>query len=230
MKQFGVRYCLLVVLGAGLYGVAQAESLDVNMAIKRLKPHIEVLEQFNTKNKLLKLLPYKTPNRFIFIDDIADFTHGLLRICVKKMLNEESLDPLFVMWRLFINEYQDVDSEIFLREMSILLFSIYKNIFTAYLQNRSVATPAIDAAFLQSAIELYQRVSVLPIKEILEILDDCLVQFTVIMKDYGIDENKTWITWLKKYWWVPPVVVSSMFFSIIKNFAQSIPMPPVQPS
>ncbi|MCL4229659.1 hypothetical protein KJZ61_03120 [Candidatus Dependentiae bacterium] len=230
MKQFGARYCLLVVFVVSLCGFARADSLDVNVTIKRLKPHIEILEQFNTKNKLLKLLPYKAPNRFIFIDDIADFTHGLLRICVKKMLNEESLDPLFVMWRLFITEYQDVESEIFLREMSILLFSIYKNIFTAYLQNRSVATPAIDAAFLQSAIALYQRVSVLPIKEILEILDDCLVQFTVIMKDYGIDENKTWIAWLKKYWWVPPVVVSSMFFSIIKNFAQSVPMPPAQSS
>jgi hypothetical protein len=195
----------------------QADSdIEVNTAIRHLDRHITALEQFNTKNKQLKLLPYKMGNRFLFIDEVVEFTHDLLRICVKKMLTDESLDPLFVVWRLFVNEYKDIDSIIFLREMAALLLSIYKNIFVAYLNNRSAVESKVDLAFLREIIELYQKVNTLPIKELLNTLDRCLDQFLEIMRDYGIDEDTSWIEWLKKHWWIPPVVATSVLVSIVQ--------------
>src|SRR5437867_1672959 len=113
------------------------QSIDIDDAVKRLDRHIVVLEQFNTKNKLLKLVPTKNAeNRFVFIYEVLNFSHDLLRICIKKMYNDESLDPLFVIWRLFVSEYKDIECEMFLQEFSVLLFSIYKNIFVSYISNK----------------------------------------------------------------------------------------------
>lgn len=213
-------FILLFVFGTATYSYPEAENsgidIEIDTAIKELDRHITVLEQFNTKNKQLKLLPYKLGSRFLLIDDIVEFTHDLLRICIKKMMVEESLDPLFVAWRLFVKEYKTIDSHLFLHEMTILLFSIYKNIFVTYLHNRSPVETKVDLDFLKEMVALYQRINSFPIKELLRILDRCLDQFLKIMQDCGMNEGMSWIEWLKKYWWVPPVIATSVLVGFVK--------------
>ncbi len=192
------------------------DEIPVNVCIKRLEKHITALEQFNRKNKILKLLPLTNNNRYAIIDGLIDFTHDLLRICVKKMINEESLDPLFVAWRLFVTEYKDIDSETFLHEMGYLLFTIYKNIFVAYVEMKSsVPNASVNWQVLKEMIELYDRVSALPIKKLLDTLDKCLIQFTAIMHDYAMEEDAGLYAWLAKYWWVPPIILTG----VVTNFA-----------
>ena len=210
------------------------EEISINEAIYRLNKHIVALEQFNKKNKILKLLPFKTTdNRVAFIDDVIEVSHGLLRICVKKMINEESLDPLFVVWRLFMTEYKDIDSEIFVKETAYLLFSIYKNIFVVYINEYNHSGNQDDKVsflsesrlrVLQEMIILYNQIASLPLKELFDALDICLDQFLVIMNNYGIKENTGWGEWLKKYWWVPPIVITGIlanYFSDLFGFRKT---------
>lgn len=230
---------ILSVCSMSYASMVKEQGVDIDDAVRRLDIHMAVLEQFNTKNKMFKLIPFKNGERFVIIDEVLDFSHDLLRICVKKMWAEESLDPMFVVWRLFVSEYKDIESETFLQEFGVLLFSIYKNIFVSYLSNRvafvnnapTATNSAINLQNLQQMIDLYNQVSALPLRQLLEALDLCLDQFLIIVRTYGLQEEMGWLAWIQQYWWVPPVVVTSFVLNLFKDyFSAPTPLPTVPPT
>jgi hypothetical protein len=221
MKQL-ICYAIFIttiVSSSSIYTSMLHEEIPTDIAIYRLEKHIIALEQFNVKNKMLKLIPQKLDIRFVFVDDFLEITHDLLRICVKKMINEQSIDPLFVAWRLFVTEYRNIDTETFLREMGHLVFSVYKNTFVMYLNNKvSIPHNSVNWQVLHHMVTLYEHVASLPLRQLLDNLDRCLEQFFEIIRNLVVEEEASLFSWLKKYWWVPPIVITSLVINFFGGF------------
>jgi hypothetical protein len=214
---------IIIAFGFGSFnainGDFKALDIDVNYAIENINRHITTLESFHINNTKLKpIFRIEADGNVIITDSIVVFGHDLICICVKKILHEQSLDPLFAVWRLFVGEYKDIETEMFVLEMSILLFSIYRNILFSFNEANNAGEPILDPATLQEINKLYAQVATLPIKQVLMALDKCYGQFMLIMRDYEINSQMGWIEWIQNYWWVPPVVVTSAIITAVNVF------------
>lgn len=190
--------------------MVKTSDFDTEYVINRLNPHIDALIQFSKTNK--KMNPGFN-SRFSVISEgvpSAEFTHELIKLCAKQMEQYGSLDPLFETWRLFKQTFKNVDPHIFLREMAVMIFAIYRNVLVQALER----TPT--RVTLEEVNDLHQRISMLPIHELLDALDKCYEQFTLILQDYG-PKDLDWVTWIQNNWWVPPVSAASLIYSLFKN-------------
>lgn len=204
-----VLYFIGICIPLCAYGID--EDFDVDYVAKRLDQHIRMLSQFNKKNKYLQIIV--TPRALIDVCSHAHiyYTHGLTQLCAKKMITEKSLDPLFEAWDLFTRSFKSVDPRVFLRECAILLFAIYKNLL---FEMAHIKPLNID---IDKIIELYEKIQTLPIGKVLDALDECYERFVEIMKEYGMLTAISWSEWFSVHWWVPPVAIGSIFYTLLQR-------------
>jgi len=177
--------------------------------ISRLNKHVVFLYDFYTKNNE-KLESINTESKGSLCSfEFTEYKHELIRLGVKMANAECSFDPVFKIWKIFINDFKDIEASLFLKEYATVVFFVYKNLITSFINPESkVASTEI--------FELSGKIMSLPIDQLLDALDVCCRQFMFIMQDYGMISGVNPKEWLKEYWWVIPVSVASFVASIVK--------------
>jgi hypothetical protein len=180
--------------------------------VDKLQRHFDLLIQFNKKNKKEHLVEWDTKASVPFFTDCdidcTAYKHNLVVLCLKQMRASRTIDPFFETWSIFLRSYPQVESNLFLRETSTLLFCLYKNILHSIGKgpNNRVTVPEIT--------DLYGKISLLPIHEVLFALDHCYIRLVLILKDYEFYSSMSWVQWIQKYWWLPPAITIGILYKI----------------
>jgi len=192
-----------------------ATILSPSNCCKILEKHVKTLVDFHEFNNKKGLIILGSSVGLPFFLENYDYTNEVIRACIDNIVKKASLEPLFKTWAF--SDYLDINKNdtTFLREFSILLFSLYENLLVTLTIHRS-ERDAIKGT-LNEIIELYNTVSNMPIKELLVTLEKCYVIFAGIMNDYGMYSNIGWDNWLKRYWWVAPTVVLAVLGILLKR-------------
>src|SRR5439155_1518616 len=67
-------------------------------------------------------------------------------------------------------------------------------------------------------VHLYEKIANLPIGELLNLLDEVTDHYENLSTNYEFSNQKmTWSSWLRKYWWVPPITAVSAIVLYVKN-------------
>jgi hypothetical protein len=141
-------------------------------------------------------------------NNAIQFHHAAVQECLSLILKTKSLEPLFGLWRHF-RAYKFINDSLFLQEFVTLEYILYRKVIDCL--KIVVAKKPLTAQDLE---ELYSSIAALPVPEMLNSLDTLVEELIVIMEKYELDSTMSWTQWLKKYWWVPPVVC----VSVVVNF------------
>lgn len=122
--------------------------------------------------------------------------HELMKWCIKKIHDEERIDPLFDVWQAFTQHSRDtcLEDEVFVRDFAALIYVIYMNIITV----------AVRGSFQEFMI-LYNQVLVLPLPDLLDLLDIFYERLGVIFHAYS-SSTFSYTDLIKEYWWAPLAV------------------------
>jgi hypothetical protein len=137
-------------------------------------------------------------------------------MCIAAIREQQNLDPLFKIWHHFAS-YKFINDAEFLREFVTLVYIIYHQ-----LCNEVVAAGDVrNQPSVEEVLDLYEKISQLPIPELLNALDAVIDQFIDIMEEYEMQASMDWWTWLKKYWWIPPTIVVSLVIKMGAGFFEN---------
>lgn len=163
--------------------------------------------------RLLELLEYysRSPNDVtqILAYEGIPFEHPLISWGAQMVQAKKTLMPFVSIWKLFKDcktGDHNCDKE-FLLECARFICITYQQILTYKIQEKVTLTDVIT---------LYSRIALLPLPELLTVLDELYEHIKVIMDDYKTDEPFSMITWIQNYWWVPPVAAASLVISYLK--------------
>jgi len=202
--------CLLTISLRSAIQDVPSKDMQCARTIKRLEWHVSFLLQFHKKNNVTLAKMLKDAKKAFWELDITEYQHELNRLCIKKMMQVNRIDPVFETWRLFVTMYRDIDISLFIHEFSVIIFCVYKNLVFSLLKPDHKVTS-------NDIFELSVKIMSLPIDQVLDALDLCYRQFILIMQDYGMTAPISWKEWVRQYWWVLPVSVVSLIISIARD-------------
>jgi hypothetical protein len=201
-------YYLLLVFSAFISSAEFAhyflqDSLFRNGSTQRIEKHIKHLMEIN---KILK-------NDEEFFKDFlieSPFHHELMSCCVSIMRKEETLDAFSDMWKFYLKHKAHIPkrTDVFLRESCILLLLTY---------NYCILKP--QKGMISDMSSLYNQLSALPLPELLDLLDTTYTSLKKIFINYNAPNT---VTWMAKYWWVPPVAVTALSYTVFKWYIARI--------
>lgn len=139
------------------------------------------------------------------------FKHPQIQECLEAILRTRNLEPLFALWRHF-TAYKFANDSLFLQEFVTLEYMLYCKLIDCL---RITALKDVPTA--EDIIELYSTIATLPIPEMLNSLDSLVEDLIEIIEKYELDTAMSWTQWFKKYWWVPPVIISSLVINFLLN-------------
>lgn len=221
MKMRSILIFGSMCLGTSVLGHDQ---FDVQDTLYRIEKCINLLEQFSKKNKKFHI-PLASKSSACPYNNCE---HELVKLCIKKMACDgEIFDPILETWRLFTQCYKSVDQDLFAREFAAMLCAVYQetlhvlNVRAALDQDEPQA-PIRQQVTLADIITLYNKIAALPIAEVIESLEQLYTALRVIMAEYGVTANTNWSTWITHNWWVPPIIIASVAYTIFNkgNFAK----------
>ena len=171
-------------------------SLDVTT---RLDRHVEFLYLLDQKNKSIwRFLPsrfikkYAARSLYLNLIDfggIVSFLHDKVSSCVNKINRKKDLSKFFILWEKFKRK-EISDEKLFLKEFSVLVAMIYTSVWQNFSERDTTR-------FSFSNIkDIYQKTSDLPILRLLDLLDEFLDQFELLVEESGL-EDASWPTWKK---------------------------------
>lgn len=197
----------------------KSDIIDPDMVVHKLEKHVSLLSNFNLKNKKRQMLRLRSEESIGLFQSAIEYQNPLVKLCAQKMGMSLSIDPVFETWHLYLKSYRGVDDLPFLHEYSIMLFSVYKGLLVEMFAVKPFRLSLVEIN------QLYERITALPIGDVLEALEQCYEQFMEIMDDYGFNSNISWRDWLMSYWWVSPVVIGSMVMSLFKTTTNVVHTP-----
>jgi hypothetical protein len=199
-------YCLLL-----LYANLIAQTQDVHLvdlpnkygAIERIEKHIQHLSEINT-------LLHNDGYFFNYFLTESPFHHELMSCCVSIMCKEETLDAFKDMWRFYVKHKACIPhrTDVFVRESCILLLMLYEYCLIKY-----------KKGMISDMTSLYKQLSALPLPELLDLLDTTYTSLKKIFMNYNAPNT---VSWLAKYWWVPPVATTALTYTIFKWYITRI--------
>lgn len=95
------------------------------------------------------------------------FSHERVSDCFSQMLIQKNLTPLLHMWEEFIH-FRHAGDSLFFKEMLMMLFTVYKELLFAKLQQES---ETIITTEMNTILDLYEHIDELPLDEILKAID-----------------------------------------------------------
>lgn len=178
---------------------------DGFLAIHCLARHVRLLEllEYYTKaprSDIIRMLAYEG----------IPFEHPLISWGAQMVQTKKTLMPFVSIWKLFKNckaGDHNCDKE-FLLECGRFICITYQQII-AYKNPDNKVT-------LTDVITLYSRIALLPLPELLTVLDELYEHIKIITDEYKTEEPFSAITWIQNYWWVPPVAAMSLIISYLK--------------
>lgn len=220
------RKCILALIVVSVPPIFIVHSVEKNKEVqasyKRLQEHVTQLRSWARQYRAVTTPPeqYKK-NKLLrsnadldFLDNpLVTFEHPKVCACVDAIKIEERLDVFFEMWDRFEQKtggtvFSD-DDELFIKDCSSLMLLFYNNILDECNQTKMYRVT------VDEIMELYDAVSKLPISQLLDLLDSILEQLVTIMGNYALKPGQTVFGWLKKNWWVPPVMIGALVANIL---------------
>src|SRR5690606_2731541 len=74
------------------------------------------------------------------------------------------------------------------------------------------------ASTLDAIISIGQKIDRLPLSEILHTIDMLTDELPASLEKYEFNSTMSWKIWLKKYWWIPPVITFWFGLKILIKF------------
>lgn len=208
---------LFAIAGIQSLTLYSYDQFDIEDALYRIEKHIKLIDDFNKNNKTL----HKNVLSKSIVCDESTCAHELVKLCMKKISIELCFDPVVDTWHLFKDSYSDVDRELFVHEFSSVLVAVYQQCITILSdKKKSIIDDEKDdqpKVTMADIVMLYNSISALPILQILNTLDQLYVSLQKLMIQYGISANTDWSVWIKTNWWVPPVVVGTIIYTIAQR-------------
>lgn len=216
MKLRSIIICVALCLG---FSVCGQDQFDVQDILYRIEKCITLLEQFSKKNKKLHVAVMVKSSPC----PDSNCEHELVKLCIKKMACEgEIFDPILETWRLFKESFKLVEQDLFAREFAAMLCAVYQQTLNVLNlrapQNQISPEGSIRQQItLADIILLYNKIAALPIVEVIESLEQLYKALRVLMVHYGITAETNWSTWITENWWIPPVVIASLAYTIFNR-------------
>ncbi len=133
--------------------------------------------------------------------DSTYFFNPQIQCCIQEMRDTRSLKPLTLLLEKLTHHYFSYDEQI-IREMYVLIFTVYKQIILEKYKEKPHAFKTVD---LNTILEMSERINQLPISEVLNAIDMLVNELPPFLEKYEFNSKISWKEWLKKYWWVPPI-------------------------
>lgn len=168
--------------------------------IKRLSQPTYFLSLLCKQNYWYKPCNIIQKENCIQIDSVI-FFHPTTRSCLQKMLQTGSLKPLLILLKE-VKNYHLLQNKLLFREFFLLIFIVYKQILFHECEKNS---HTLKKTTLETIIIISNTISQLPIAEVLNAIDMLIVELPPFLEKYEFHSSIGWKTWLKKYWWVPPI-------------------------
>ncbi len=152
------------------------------------------------------------------------FLNKDIKKCIKQMERQQSVKPLIALSKDFYSckLIQDI---VFLREFITLTFIVLRNIF---INNIHAPFTSVQKKHTNHIAHIYQNLDKLPLEEILEAIDLLHKELPALLEKYQFNSKMKWRTWLKKYWWVPPTLLTVFGIRILWIF-KNPDKPPANP-
>ena len=142
------------------------------------------------------------------------FKHKAINHCIDQMASVNSLEPLLKLAQEF-GRFKFIQDEQFNKEFLLLVFGAYKNLLTHNAEHKNIQLKKSTLALIT---QLYQNLDSLPLEQILDTIDLLSEELPQILENYDIQTDMNWKQWLKKNWWVPPVVVATLGIKVFLIF------------
>ncbi|MFC1842970.1 hypothetical protein ACFLYU_04895 [Candidatus Dependentiae bacterium] len=185
---------------------------------KKLHKHVGILGEFNELNKKNNIIDLHSYDGFLDSLKKIEYKNEIIKICVAKMLKCASIEPLLRTWDYAHDMCISNEDMVFVREFSILIFSLYENLLVIMTsQKTNEKTCKEIKGTLEDIIQVYNAVSDLPLKEIIMTLEKCYVIFSKILNDYGVHSRMSWGKWFSKYWWLAPTVAIAIIGALLRK-------------
>lgn len=138
---------------------------------------------------------------FIQVDSLL-FFHHKIKSCLSKMIKTQSLQPILILFEE-IKYYPYTNDDFFIHELSLLMFTIHKQIIYSKCEKDPYILKEIT---LDTIIAISSKINELPIAEILNAIDMLVKELPPFLEKYEFNSTISWKEWLKKHWWVPPII------------------------
>jgi hypothetical protein len=171
--------------------------------IKRLSSSFFFLLFLHNNGYVYTQTAYNLNKKSLIIDSI-EFSHAKIISCIKTMHITASLKPLLLLLNE-IRHYRYMQDAHFIHEMILLLFITYKHIFW---QTTKVGVFASNKSVFTTIMTISETLDQLPIAEVLNAIDMLVEELPAFLNKYEFNSTMTWRKWLRKYWWVPPIVIT----------------------
>ena len=145
---------------------------------------------------------------------IATITHPDLCQCVQRIEQQKNLAPFINCIKKFEQDIYKYDQQfvngflvVFLRICLIVKDRLLGRIIE--IKNNPIEH------FLEHAEDLNPE----DIIQILEAIGTITEELANFIEQYEVDNQEmNWTTWLKKYWWAPPLLVVSIYFKVLLQY------------
>ena len=151
-------------------------------------------------------------NNCITIDS-ARFFHQEIRNCIDAMKRTQSLKPVVSL--LEKNKRNYYHDHTFIRELFLLMFTIHKQILFEEIKTTHIT---VNKKTIDTLMHAGERINQLPLAEILDAIDILVNELPLFLEKYEFNSKMPWKSWLRKYWWVPPVIGGWLILRILLSF------------
>jgi hypothetical protein len=147
----------------------------------------------------------------------AIFKHELIIQCIEQMKQSGTLQPFFKLWKRLAT-YDFIEDRVLLQEFVRLMIILYEQLIVSTRESVDNDARIASQATVGDMMQMYEKISTLPIADLLTLLDEMSDRYEYIVQEYEFS-NKTlsWSDWLKKYWWAPPVIIVSFALVVLRH-------------
>lgn len=186
--------------------------------IERLKEPFAILQKYTKLHGCISAHDF-FQNESAIIN--SKLTHNAILECIDIIKEKKSFKPVLLLW-MDVCSYRFVAHDQFSQEFSLLVFAILRHLITCAQQHQDLVTiNKMNKMSLMYATHEY--IESLPLEELLVAIDSLSSDLLIMAEKYELNNAKmSWGHWLKKYWWVPPLigVTIALKFSLIVKMVQ----------
>lgn len=188
------------------------------ITINTVSPCAEVLMNHYylvTRLKDAVALLHKVPKKIIAqlpLEQLGNPHDKHVAHCVNKIKKEKNLCGLFSYWHKIITYSIETNDTSFV-EFATLICKL-----CMLIKIKTIYPPSKAQSALDTIIAMGNLIDQLPISEILNTIDMLVNELPAFLEKYEFNSAMTWKIWLKRYWWIPPVVIVWFGLKILLNF------------
>ena len=141
------------------------------------------------------------------------FKHELILECIDTLKSTGSSKGFFKLWKRLAT-YDFIEDKQLLNEFVQLTLVLYRHLLEKALQE-----PRRFRIIVNDTMLVNDKIASLPLAELLNVLDTIVDQYEEIVATYELNnESLSWKAWFEKYWWAPPVILTTCYMVLLKSY------------